>query len=237
MLDALWREVVALATGAAAAAGVLGYVASKVLEHWLARLAQEHENRLKTQADALLTAFKRELDTDAAMRIEAYKTQLSEDSATRIEAYRNQLGEDSSARAEALRIHLATESGRQLELLKSELQKGLQVQIELAKQRQPAYQRLWEMTEVVSPSRETPLTEELRHQFDADLTSYYYRDGNALFLSLEATDRLLKAKKLLRGGPEVSDKVIRDAFSDLRTRMKSDLAVYAPGEESRQIGI
>jgi hypothetical protein len=244
------RELTAILASAAAVGAAVGVAAKMVFDHWLKRRAKEHDIELKAQSDAFLAAFTRVLDTDATARIEAYKTrlledsaartealksQLAQDSAARIEALKSQLAEDSAARTETLRSHLATEASRQIELLKSELQKGVGVQLELAKQRQPAYQRLWEMMEVVSLSRETPITKELREQFDADLTSYYYRCGHALFLSLQATRLLLEAKNLLRA--DATDEQIRNAFSALRTTMKSDLAVYHPGEESIQIGI
>lgn len=123
------------------------------------------------------------------------------------------------------------------ETIKSQLARDLGISMDLAKVRQPAYKALWSMMETVSLSRANPLTREDRQQFDHELTSYYYNDGNALFLSIKASDLLLKAKGLLRqSSPSVSNDDIRAAFSALRTQMKLDLAVYSANDAQIQIG-
>lgn len=98
----------------------------------------------------------------------------------------------------------------------------------------PAYQALWSITEAANFSTEADLTTEDRRDFSEELRTWYYAKGNAMFLSWDATDLLLRAKKLLDEGKPSED--VRKAFSDLRTKLKVDMGVYDPEQAKKQLG-
>ncbi len=85
-----------------------------------------------------------------------------------------------------------------------------------------AYKRLWEISETVT---------DVKSQFDTadketiinELNSWYFEDGNGIFLSTEASDSLRKAIRALRKS-NIND--IKSRFSDLRIQLKNDIAVY-----------
>jgi hypothetical protein len=95
--------------------------------------------------------------------------------------------------------------------------------------------RLWALTEIVSPSVTDDLTNEQRKQFAETLRTWYYTDGNGIYLSRKAADLFLKAKASLTD-PGKDSKAIREAFSALRTQLKMDAGVYSAKDAEIQIG-
>ncbi len=85
-----------------------------------------------------------------------------------------------------------------------------------------AYKRLWEMSESII---------NIENQFDTadketiinELKSWYFEDGNGIFLSTEANESFRKAIRALQKS-NMND--IQSRFSDLRIQLKNDIAVY-----------
>lgn len=85
-----------------------------------------------------------------------------------------------------------------------------------------AYKRLWEISETVT---------DVKNQFDTadketiinELNSWYFEDGNGIFLSTEAGESFRKAIRALKKS-NMND--IKSRFSDLRIQLKNDIAVY-----------
>jgi hypothetical protein len=100
-------EVAKVATAAATVCAVLGFLGSKLLEHWLGRLSQEHEDEIKKRSEESLIALRRQLDTDATKLIEEFRTRLTEESTLRIETFRNRQAADTARDLETLpALHL-----------------------------------------------------------------------------------------------------------------------------------
>ena len=87
-------------------------------------------------------------------------------------------------------------------------QRKKEMQLKIAEHRQPAYKALWALQEPLSPTSATELSACERQKLNAALVSWYYRDGNGLFLSLHISDRFLRTKKLLLDS-QVSDTASR----------------------------
>ena len=85
-----------------------------------------------------------------------------------------------------------------------------------------AYKRLWEISETVT---------DVKSQFDTadketiinELNSWYFEDGNGIFLSTEASESFRKAIRALKKS-NIND--IKSRFSDLRIQLKNDISVY-----------
>ena len=85
-----------------------------------------------------------------------------------------------------------------------------------------AYKRLWEISETVN---------NIENQFDTadketiinDLNSWYFEEGNGIFLSTDASESFRKAVRSLKKS-NIND--IKSRFSDLRIQLKNDIAVY-----------
>jgi len=85
-----------------------------------------------------------------------------------------------------------------------------------------AYKRLWEISETVT---------DVKNQFDTadketiinELNSWYFEDGNGIFLSTEAGESFRKAIRALKKS-NMND--IKSRFSDLRIQLKNDISVY-----------
>ena len=85
-----------------------------------------------------------------------------------------------------------------------------------------AYKRLWEISETVN---------NIENQFDTadketiikELNSWYFEEGNGIFLSTEASESFRKAIRSLKKS-NIND--IKSRFSDLRIQLKNDIAVY-----------
>lgn len=115
------------------------------------------------------------------------------------------------------------------------LKGSLSFQTALAPQRTAAYQVLWVKTGPLTPRDVKSL--DVSAAKDAcfkDLRAWYYEQGNAMYLSLEAADLFLAGLKLLER-TEISAKEIREHFSSLRTQLKVDLGVYTRADEKVRI--
>lgn len=85
-----------------------------------------------------------------------------------------------------------------------------------------AYKKLWEISENII---------NIENQFDTadketiinELKSWYFEDGNGIFLSTEANESFRKAARALQKA-NMND--IQSRFSDLRIQLKNDIAVY-----------
>jgi len=118
-----------------------------------------------------------------------------------------------------------------LERLKGQLQLGRAI----APKRASAYGELWQLTEPLSPSRPDEISLEEREKLRETLTSWYYDKGNALYLSLNASDLFLKGRRLLAKESTARAKEVTDAFSSLRTQMKVDIGVYSDKDAKVQL--
>ncbi len=107
---------------------------------------------------------------------------------------------------------------------------GLSFQTALAPNRTQAYQGLWAMTEPLSPRDIKSLDVSVaKGRSLQQLRDWYYKNGNAMYLSLDAADLFLRGLQLLER-PAVSAKEIKDHFSSLRTQLKVDLGIYGRSE-------
>jgi hypothetical protein len=110
-------------------------------------------------------------------------------------------------------------------------------QLGLLRDRLHAYQSLWASLEVVAPTLKDPLTDVVREKLEKDLRSWYYNEGNGIFLSASSQVQFLHARKVLRGEESPStDQDLREAFSELRTRLKNDIKIYGRAEQKRKLG-
>ena len=95
----------------------------------------------------------------------------------------------------------------------------------MAGNRAKAYEDLWKMTEPFAYSKSEILKRDEQEEIRRKLVSWYYDKGNAMYLSLNATDLFLKGIKLLP--VEQTDQTpIKNIFSELRTQLKVDTGAY-----------
>jgi len=120
---------------------------------------------------------------------------------------------------------------RSIEKYKSQLEFRKQT----ATAREAAYRRLWALTQMFSPSLRADLSQERRDEVAVSLRSWYYTDGNGIYLSRAAADLCFKARELLTIPGEDIER-IRQAFSALRTQLKLDVGVYDTLDAQTQIG-
>jgi len=112
---------------------------------------------------------------------------------------------------------------RRLKAMENKAQTDLQVAAQIAGARLPAYKSLWAHQAMLSPTLDLDLTVQQRKEREDELRTWYYTDGNGIFLSHAATTRYLEAVASLKGE---ETKKIKAAFSDLRTQMKEDMRIY-----------
>lgn len=85
-----------------------------------------------------------------------------------------------------------------------------------------AYKRLWEISETVTDAKSQFDTTD-KETIINELNSWYFEDGNGIFLSTEASESFRKAIRALKKS-NIND--IKSRFSDLRIQLKNDIAVY-----------
>jgi hypothetical protein len=113
---------------------------------------------------------------------------------------------------------------RKLEQFKSELDLRRNVAADRAK----AYRELWQLTQKLGGTSDArPIDPVARKTFSEELYSWYWDQGNALYLSQRATALLMKSWPKLESG---SAKEVREHFSSLRTQLKIDCGVYSEKE-------
>jgi len=109
----------------------------------------------------------------------------------------------------------------------------------VAPNRANAYENLWEITEPFSPHFDKPHDNQEMEEVREKLSSWYYDDGNAMYLTFEASNLFLKSLALLDKEEDVpwEDiwKDIKKAFSSLRTQLKIDIGTYSQKEARRQL--
>jgi hypothetical protein len=105
----------------------------------------------------------------------------------------------------------------------------------VAPNRAEAYSKLWKITEPLSPNVEEPLDDQQIQKVRQELSSWYYSDGNAMYLSFEASDLFLKSMPLLGDGATSRWDEIKESFSLLRTQLKVDIGTYTRRQARRQL--
>ncbi|WP_455209474.1 hypothetical protein [Kaarinaea lacus] len=85
-----------------------------------------------------------------------------------------------------------------------------------------AYKRLWEISETIN-NAEAQLDTADKETIISELNSWYFEQGNGIFLSTEASESFRKA---IRGLKKSNINDIKSRFSDLRIQLKNDIAVY-----------
>jgi hypothetical protein len=75
------------------------------------------------------------------------------------------------------------------------------------------------MTGPLSPRETSTLDLSQAENLLQQLRTWYYDEGNAMYLSLDAADLSLKELNLLERADQVPLEEIRDAFSCLRTQL------------------
>jgi hypothetical protein len=116
------------------------------------------------------------------------------------------------------------------------LKGSLAFQTALAPERTGAYKTLWEKTKPFTPREVAELdVNVVKSSCFKDLRDWYYDQGNAMYLSLDAADLFLGGIKLLEHADQGSAKKIKDHFSSLRTQLKVDLGVYTRADAKIQI--
>jgi hypothetical protein len=85
-----------------------------------------------------------------------------------------------------------------------------------------AYKRLWEISETIHNAK-PELDAAGKETIINDLNSWYFEEGNGIFLSTEASETFRKVIRALRNS-NIND--IKARFSDLRIQLKNDIAVY-----------
>lgn len=152
------------------------------------------------------------IQTDATEKI---KGNIAKEVATSTERIRGELAKD-----------LAT--------FESTLTENVQFKTEILLPRLEAYKSLWAMTYIVRPTREEPITDAEKIQFTEEMTAWYYKLGNGIFLSLEAGSLWRQARRSLA---TEDDEAIKESFKTLRTQIKLDIKVYGTEEAGTEIGM
>ena len=99
----------------------------------------------------------------------------------------------------------------------------------IAESRAATYLSLWQLTAEIDAIDRDPLTPEKVEQLLNKVTTWYYQQGNGLYLSHKATQLFLEAREMFKSpSPDVA--VIKSRFSRLRTQMKEDIGVYTDQE-------
>ncbi len=105
----------------------------------------------------------------------------------------------------------------------------------VAPNRAQAYAKLWEITGPLSPHVDKPQNDQEIQKVQQELSTWYYDDGNAMYLTFEASDLFLKSIPLLENGSTVSWDERKKAFSLLRTQLKVDIGTYTRKQARLQL--
>jgi len=85
-----------------------------------------------------------------------------------------------------------------------------------------AYKRLWEISETIQNATGA-LDSSQKDGLIADLNTWYFEEGNGLFLSSEASDIFRIAIRSVKNASLADTKA---RFSELRVQLKNDIALY-----------
>jgi hypothetical protein len=107
----------------------------------------------------------------------------------------------------------------------------------VAPNRGAAYEKLWALTEDLSPRGPLELSRDKCQELLNALRKWYYENGYAMYVSLDAADLVLKGLAVLERSEEeqFEPQEAKRAFSSLRTQLKVDMGVYTPAEANMQI--
>ena len=111
----------------------------------------------------------------------------------------------------------------------------MQTRIKLLELRVEAYRRLFEITEVASPTRldrSEQLSREEAAKLGRSLYNWYYENGNGLLMPNSTRIHLQNLQQKLQGEPlrrQSSDPVLAEV-SNLRSLLRRDVGVFAKGE-------
>lgn len=95
----------------------------------------------------------------------------------------------------------------------------------IAASRAATYLRLWQLTAEIDAVNSSLMTPEAIEKLLNKVTSWYYQEGNGLYLSHEATSLFLECRGMLKG-TSLDVPQIKSGFSRLRTQLKLDIGVY-----------
>jgi hypothetical protein len=136
----------------------------------------------------------------------------------------------------AFLVWLAFYLNARLEKFKKDQDREQAFLLQVSVSRLNAYLKLWSLTEKVSPSSKEEIRKEIKENLSNRLRSWYYEDGNGVYLTLIAADLFLKAKETLNVDTDKQTEQIKEAFSKLRTQMKIDIGAYSDEQSRTQIG-
>ena len=122
---------------------------------------------------------------------------------------------------------------RALQFQKARLDRKLQI----ARDELPAMRTLWELTEAVRFSRSRPIKPEDLRKLKSDLTAWYYKNGNGVFLSSREQKFWRYARHLLDCETPSGQQIVKiqDTYSLLRTIIKRKLEIYDDTAATRDI--
>jgi hypothetical protein len=95
----------------------------------------------------------------------------------------------------------------------------------IAASRAATYLSLWQLTAEIDAVNNSLMTPEAIEKLLNKVTSWYYQEGNGLYLSHEATSLFLECRGMLKG-TSLDVPQIKSGFSRLRTQLKQDIGVY-----------
>jgi len=78
------------------------------------------------------------------------------------------------------------------------------------------------------------LDQSQRHQLNEAIVTWYYEEAGAMYLSFNSTRDLNLARQVLCDTQKTTLEV-KDAFSALRTTIKSDCHIYTEDEKAMQL--
>lgn len=122
-----------------------------------------------------------------------------------------------------------------LEVEKEKGEIALRVQNAVSPFRGTAYARLWSLTEELSPRGPLELPPDERVMLREALREWYYKSGNAMYLSIDSADLFLKGLTALEPAQQFEPGIAKTIFSALRTQMKVDLGIYTKDDARTQI--
>jgi hypothetical protein len=117
--------------------------------------------------------------------------------------------------------------------IETEFAESLHYRTEILLPRLGAYKTLWTATEIVRPTRQEAISAEEKKKLRQTLTSWYYDEGNGIFLSFEAGRDFREARTAL---DEKTDGDIKKLFSKLRETLKKDVRVYEEADTEVDLG-
>jgi hypothetical protein len=93
---------------------------------------------------------------------------------------------------------------------------------------------LWTILGNVPASSDQQISPDVRAKLDALLTEWYHEKSGALFLSWPAAEKFLIVLDITRNN-QAADRDLRNAMSELRTRLKRDCGIYGPFDVGKQL--